>query len=176
MSLNPYDFSTQLFGDSGLGAGVGQDYSAAFNAPSTGGGGINMGQVGSFMSAGGDILGGIGGYIQGQEVAGADEYNANLALEQGQFQVEQIGLKEASTLATQKAIYAKAGVEAVGSPLDVALNTATNFELDKQVANYNAQSAANMDNYEAAMAKQKGEFALASGLMQGGTSLAMAFA
>lgn len=127
--------------------------------------------IGNMISAGGDIISGIGGYMQGQEEAGADEYNANLALMEGQFQVEQIGEEESETLATQKAMYAKAGVEQEGSVLDVAMSTATQYEYSKQVAMFNAKSAATMDNYEAAMAKSKGDFALAGGLLSGAGAL-----
>ena len=126
------------------------------------------------MSAGSDILSGIGKYMQGQESAKAYKYNAGIALQQGQFQVEQIGKEEVSTLSTQKAMYAKAGVEMSGSPIDTALNTATNFEYSKQIATYNAQSAANMDNYEAAVAKQQGEFGLASGIAGAAMGIGMA--
>lgn len=128
--------------------------------------------AGSILGAGASILGGIGSYMQGQEEAGADEYNASLALQQGQFNVKEIGSSEESTLSTQKAMYAKAGVEQSGSVLDTALNTATNYEYDKQVATFNAQSEANMDNYEAKMAKSQGEMGLAEGLLGGASKLA----
>ena len=127
--------------------------------------------AGTLTSAFGSILSGIGGYMQGQEEAGADEYNASLALMEGEFNVEQIGLQEKNTLSTQKAMYAKAGVEQSGSVLDTALNTATNFEYDKQVATFNSQSAANMYDYKARVAKQQGAFALGSGIAEGALSL-----
>ena len=133
-----------------------------------------MANVGTYLQAGGDILSGIGGYMQGQETASADEYNASLALIQGQFENQQLGLEESQTLGTQKAMYAKAGVELSGSVLDTALQTATNFEYDKQVVDFNSQSQANVDEYDAKMAKSQGDFALASGLLKGATSLAMA--
>ena len=116
-------------------------------------------------SAGATVMAGVGAYMQGQEMAGAYEYNASLALMQGQFEVDEISGKEDETLSTQKAMYAKAGVEQSGSVLDVALDTATNYEYDKLVAQYNAQSAANMDEYEAKMAKSKGEMGLATGIL-----------
>jgi len=130
--------------------------------------------AGTITSAFGSVIQGLGGYMQGQEEAGADEYNASLALMQGQFNVEQIGLQEGETLSTQKAMYAKAGVEQSGSVLDTALNTATNFEYDKQVATFNAQSAANNDKYEAAVAKQQGNFALGAGVAEAGLDIGLA--
>lgn len=127
--------------------------------------------AGLMLGAGASILGGIGSYMQGQEMAGADEYNASLALMQGQFQVEQIGEEEKQTLSTQKAIYAKAGVEQSGSVLDTALSTATQYEYSKEVATFNAQSQANMDEYEAKAAKSQGEMGLAMGLLGGVSKL-----
>lgn len=127
--------------------------------------------VPAITKAGGDVISGIGSYMQGMEAAGADEYNANLDLMQGQFNVDAIDSEESEELSTQKAMYAKAGVAFSGSAVDVALETATTYEYDKQVANFNAQSKANMDNYEAAMEKQKGEFGLAAGMLQGAGAL-----
>jgi hypothetical protein len=120
---------------------------------------------GNIIGAGASVMAGVGAYMQGEEMAGAYEYNASLALMKGQFEVEEISGKEEETLSTQKAMYAKSGVEQSGSVLDVALDTATNYEYDKQVATFNAESAANMDNYEAAMAKSKGQMGLATGIL-----------
>jgi hypothetical protein len=145
--------------------------SSSLTLSNPGGFSMSMPSAGSVLRAGSSILGGIGAYMQGQEEAGADEYNASLALQEGVFQVQQIGKEEGQTLSTQKAMYAKAGVEQSGSVLDTALSTATQFEYSKQVATYNAQSAANVDNYEAAMAKSQGKMGLAMGLMGGASKL-----
>jgi hypothetical protein len=153
------DFSTLSLPEDGL---LFSDSSSAASPSASSGGEIGMGQA---FSAGASVMAGVGVYMQGQEMAGADEYNASLELMEGTFNVEQIGMEEGSTLSTQKAMYAKSGVEQSGSVLDVALNTATEYEYSKQVANYNAQSAANMDNYEAAMAKSKGKMGLAEGIL-----------
>jgi hypothetical protein len=121
--------------------------------------------IGNAFSAGASLMGGIGSYMQGEETQKADDYNASLALMEGTFNVEQLGMEESSTLATQKAMYAKAGVEQSGSVLDVALSTATQYEYSKQVANFNAESAANMDTYEGKIAKSQGEMGLATGIL-----------
>jgi hypothetical protein len=120
---------------------------------------------GNIIGAGASLMGGIGAYMEGKEKQEADEYNANIALMKGTFDVEQLGLEESSMLATQRAVYARAGVEMSGSPLDVALSTATQFEYSKQVADFNAQSQANMDEYEGKVAAQQGEFGLAGGIL-----------
>ena len=45
------------------------------------------------------------------------------------------------------------------------------MEYDKQVAMFNAQSAANMDEYEAKMAKSKGDMGLSMGILGAAVSL-----
>ena len=45
--------------------------------------------------------------------------------------------------------------------------------MSKQIATYNAQSKANMDQYEGNVAKQQGEFAAAGSIMQGAESFGM---
>jgi hypothetical protein len=119
------------------------------------------------LIAGGSILSAFGDILSGDESQQADDYNASLALEQGQFEVQNTDLQEASTLSTQEAMFAKAGVTMSGSPLDTALNTASNFEMTKQVETYNAASAANMDKYKGEVAAQQGEFSAAGDLLKG---------
>jgi hypothetical protein len=125
------------------------------------------------MMAGGAILSAFGDIMSGNESAAADEYNAQLALEQGQFEVQKLGEEETGTLSTQHAMYAKAGVTMSGSPLDVATSTATQFEMSKRIAMYNAASQANADRNAAAAAKSKGEFGAAGSLLQGAEGLGM---
>lgn len=130
--------------------------------------------IGSLMGAGGDFISAYGYSVQGTEEQQAYDYNANLALMQGSFDVNQLNLQETDTLSTQKAMYAKAGVEMSGSPLDTAVNTASNFELDKQITTYNAQSAANMDTYEGKVAKQQADFQAGMSVLGGVEDLALA--
>jgi hypothetical protein len=119
------------------------------------------------LQAGGSLLSIAGDIISGDESQQADDYNASLALMQGQFNVNKLDLSETNTLSTQKAMYAKSGVEMSGSPLDTQLNTASQFEMDKQIETYNAASAANMDTYEGKVAKQQSEFKAAGDALQG---------
>ena len=154
------DFSNLDLPEDGLVPTFADSSSATSPAASSGGIGLGTG-----LSAGASLMGGIGKYMQGQETQQADDYNASLALMEGTFNVEQLGMEEESTLATQKAMYAKAGVEQSGSVLDVALSTATQYEYSKQVANFNAESAANMDTYEGKIAKSQGEMGLATGIL-----------
>ena len=130
--------------------------------------------IGSLMGAGSDFLSAYGAVTQGKEEQQAYNYNASLALEQGTFNVDSLGSQEVDMLSTQKAMYAKAGVEMSGSPLDVAVNTATNFEMDKQIATYNAQSKANMDVYEGQVAKQQADYKAGMDVLSGVEDLAFA--
>lgn len=113
-----------------------------------------------------------GQYEQGQEIAGAYEFNAALTLQGLDYDIGRIDVAEGEYGGTQKAMYAKAGVTMSGSPLDVMLKTATNFELDKQVANYNAQSKVAMDNYKASQAKKQAEFDSVGTLISGAAGIA----
>lgn len=135
---------------------------------------FSMPGLGTLMGVGGSFLGAYGNILQGQEQQEAYEYNANLALTQGQFAVQGLDDQELSTLSSQKAMYAKAGVTMSGSPLDTALNTASNFEMDKQITKYNAQSKANMDRYTGKVAKQQADFKAGMSILSGASDLAFA--
>lgn len=130
--------------------------------------------MGSFLKLGSSILGAYGSLLQGSEIAGADEYNAQLALEQGQFEISDLDVAEAETLSTQKAMYAKSGVAMTGSPLDAATQTAYGYEMDKQIATYNTQSRANMYNYQGKVAKSQGEIKAGEQLLEGAATAGLA--
>jgi hypothetical protein len=112
----------------------------------------------------------IGTYMQGQEEKRAYDYNAALVREQGVIEQYQLGKEEVGTLSAARAMTAKAGVTQSGSPLDAALASASGFELDKQIANYNTQSKANMLSWEGEQAKKAGTF---GGILQAGEGIAM---
>lgn len=126
---------------------------------------------GNILKAGGSIFSAFGDIMAGNQEAAADQYNANLALEQEQFQLKNLEHAEESTLSSQRAIYARSGVTMSGSPLDVALNTATQFEMDKQITKYNAESRANMYNYEGEVAKSRGKIKAGESLLSGAAGL-----
>ncbi len=128
---------------------------------------------GSLLSAAGSGLGAFGSLLAGSESEEASQYNAQLALEQGQFEIKDLEEAEHDTLSTQRAMYAKAGVTMSGSPLDTAVRTASGYEMDKQIANYNAQSKANMLNYQGQVAKSQGQIKAGQQLLSGAASLAI---
>lgn len=132
--------------------------------------GLNLG---SLLKVGGDIFSAYGDILAGDEANKAYQYNAQLALEQSQFDINNMDLEETHMLSTQRAMYAKAGVTMSGSPLDVAFNTASQFEMNKQIATYNAESKANMDKYQGQIAKSQGEIKAGETLLSGAFSFAM---
>jgi hypothetical protein len=153
---------------------IGNDSSAE------GGGGFSG--WGDILKFGGDIFGGIGSLMQGEEMNDAYRYNAQVLNEQAQIveaagalKIEELEVAKDEMLGTQKATYARAGVTMSGSPTDVALQTATNAEFDKLVVKYNSdveasklKSQANLDTYYGRMAKSKGEFGFGQALLKGG--------
>ena len=126
----------------------------------------------------GDVIQGVGGLMQGFEIQDAYDYNAGILDQQAEqvmvaagLQEEEIGTAESEMLGTQKAMYAKAGVTMSGSPTDVALQTATNFEFDKLVTDYNAKVKESYLQSEANMSKMYGKEAATQGMFKMGSSL-----
>lgn len=158
------------FADAGL---VAQDpFSGSYsdssgNTPSP----LNLGNLGKGLSLGSSILGGFGAMQIGNEEAGAYEYNANLALEQEKVDLDKLSREETILGGEQRAGYLKAGVTLSGSALDVMVQSASQVELDKQITHYNAQSKADMYNYEAQVAKNQGKFKMGESLLSGGIGL-----
>ena len=125
----------------------------------------------SILSLVGTGISAFGSLQEGKQIQQADEYNAQLALEQGEMDVFQIEKEEAGLTSTQKAMYAKAGVTMSGSPLEVMLQSATNYEMDKATAKYNAESKANMYRYEGRVARTQGKFNAIKTLLGGGLKM-----
>ena len=149
--------------------------------------GFMGGQAPSSLDAFGEIVQGFGAFLQGKEKNAAFDYNAsilgmmaNQEMQAAGLQVDQIDKQETQLLSTQKAMYAKAGVTQAGSPTDVALQTATNFQFDKLVTNYNAtiqaqkrESQAANERYYGRQAARAGKFAFAESLFKGVATIAM---
>ena len=162
MDPNYMDSTISLSGDASMVGGSG--YSSS-----------GMGGFASGLKAAG-MLGKAYGTLQvGKEVKAADEYNAALVREQGVMEQYQIDKAEVSLLSTQRAMYAKSGVTQSGSPLDTALASAAGFELDKQIANYNTQSKANMLDYEGKMAEKNAKSQATMQLLEGAGTMALMF-
>ncbi len=130
------------------------------------------------LAAGGDILEGVGGLISGLDENAAFGYNADILNQQADqvmtaeaLKEYEFGKQEDVFIGNQKAQYAAAGVTMSGSPTDALLNSMTNFELDKQVMNYNAQVKAAGLRSEANVNKFYGREAANAGVAKLGSSL-----
>jgi hypothetical protein len=143
--------------------------------------GFSFGDAGMLLKGAGTAISMFGEYQQGQAQKEAFDFNATLedfsaeatkvAGEQEQASIES---GEESMLSTQRAITAKNNVTMSGSPLDAALVTASNFEMDKAVADYNNkikvlqyQSKASQDRYYGQVAQNESRTKMASTLMSG---------
>jgi hypothetical protein len=113
--------------------------------------------VGSGISAVGQMQQGI------DEKRAADVYAGEIEAAGG-IQDYQMGEREESLLSTQRALYAKAGVRNTGSPLEVALQTATDAEFDKMIADWNIQ-------VKARDVRQSGKYAESAGQLSGLSTL-----
>lgn len=148
---------------------------APYTAPSFQSSGFDMSNAGNFINAGGSVLKGFGALQKGKDTKRAYDYNADLTLQDLTFQLDDITGNEQDILGVQKAMIAKRGVELSGSPLDLMVKSASNAEMDRQIARYNAESKANMLRYQGALAKSQGEFDAGMSFISGGLNLAMAF-
>jgi hypothetical protein len=139
---------------------------------------------GQAAQAGGTILTAYGKYREGKDTGNAYKYNeAVMQREQemigrsAQIQQNQISRQKGKTLATQHARYAKSGVVTTsGSPYEVAVDTAGQYEMDKAIVAYNAEVERRR---AAAMQAQYGKAAknaYQAGLVGAGSSLLQGFA
>jgi hypothetical protein len=122
------------------------------------------------------VSGGFQAYSQyqaGQSAKDAANYNAN-ALKRQSFAAQQQGLAEMELrrrqgeriIGQQEAAFAKSGVTASGSPLDVIGDTAANIELDSLNAAYEGYLNARGLRQRSKMAQYEGRLAAYQGKME----------
>lgn len=116
------------------------------------------------VSAWGDIM-------AGSAERKAYDMNASMVEFAGEQTQEDITKQEKELTSTQRAMFAKAGVTQSGSPLEVMLQSKTNFEMDKAIAKYNTASKASMLRYEGTQAKNAAQFKAGMSLLEGGLKL-----
>lgn len=163
-------------------------------------GSIPGGAQGSQIGGGifGDMLGGLGSFLEGKAIEKMGNYNATIYEQQAATERTSQQLLEyqkrkviKSQLGTQVANVGKSGIKMSGSPLEVQLDSMANSNLDLAIDKYNSdvkanayQNQANMTRYEAKQAKKKaytkGALSMLSGAVKigtaigtGGTSLAV---
>jgi len=126
-------------------------------------------------------------YAQGQAQAQAYEASAKAAEQQaraqrerGAYQAKLTRDKGQSLLSTQRARYGASGVAMTGTPLDVALGTVKDVEMDALMARYNAEVDARRSEGQAAIYRSQADAASKAGtigavgtLLTGAASLGM---
>lgn len=100
----------------------------------------------SVLATIGTVITAISAIASASQKARAARYNAAIsslyaeqAKRQGEITKYRLERQRKAMLGRQKALYAKAGVELSGSPLEVLADTEAQYELDKQLAAYNTE-------------------------------------
>ena len=135
-----------------------------------------MGLEGLFLALGAMSIG--SSLAEGKAQQQAHEYNAaiyqqqaQLAKQQGDVQRLQLDREKVRTRKRQEVLYAKAGVQLTGSPLEVINDTASQFLFDDMIIGYNAQMGAARSRASAEYSRNLGNAAYEEGLWKAGTTL-----
>lgn len=120
----------------------------------------------------------FGAYSQGVAQQRAEEYNAEVARQEGEAAKQASGVeaykirRQMRTMrAKQEALYAKAGVAYSGSPLEVMLDTESGYQFDLLVNDYNTKVAVARANSKANYYEYLGKASYNEGLIKAGTTL-----
>jgi len=150
--------------------------------PGNGGGG---GGIGTQLAIAGLVTSIAGGIAQGRVAKSVSRYNARMLEIQGQ-QADMVAMfnaavarvtarairtsadldiarqaKAKETFAgAQRSKYASSGVKLVGSPLDVIIDSATEFSLDMIITDYNAKTAMSQQEFAAQQSQRAGRSAV----------------
>lgn len=115
-----------------------------------------------FSSLGG-IVSGVGGIVSSKQQEQQGNYNAAIYEQQAQAARTSQSLLEAqkrkiikSTIGSQVAAVGKSGLRYSGSPIEVALDSLTNAELDIHIDRYNSEVQARGYESSAAMSRWEG--------------------
>lgn len=120
--------------------------------------------VGTGVEAYGDYSAGVDKKASYDMAAGEVEISE-------QMRLEEIAAGGEELASTQQAMYAKAGVRASGSVLDVMLESATNVEFDKIIEKWNMETQINSLKLQGATAKNTGMFKAGQAISGFGQSL-----
>lgn len=136
-----------------------------------------LGVFGAGATAVGGIATGFGQYFQGQQEKAAYDYNAAVAIQKMQDQMQESEAKYSSLIGKQAASYARSGVDiASGSPLLVMAHTALMSGREQESEMQAGTEQANLDRYYGRVAAFQGTFggitSFLTGLTKATTSLA----
>ncbi len=136
--------------------------------------GSNAGTVGTVASVAGTTLSAVSAYRSGQAQKEAYKYSSEIARRKGQ-QEEQIHRdKLRKLMSSQRALYAKAGVDlSSGSPLLLLTETAEEGERDAIRIRHGAKEESNLGKYYGRQARRAGATTSGSTLLTGLGSTAM---
>lgn len=110
-----------------------------------------------YIVGAGAAVSAFGSYKSGQAQASAGKYNAKLATQQAAQNEETVRNRLRKLLASQRALYAKAGVDlSSGSPVSVLAETAAEGERDALIVRYGGQAEAAQQKMYASSAKTAG--------------------
>lgn len=125
-----------------------------------------------------------GQITEGYQQAQAAEYNAAVARQKaqaarkaGKLEADRIRKQRERLTGRQKALYAKAGVTFSGSPMEVMIDSATNYEMDALITEYNyevearqSESQAQISNWRAKTYRSNSWKRAGATLLQGASS------
>jgi len=143
-----------------------------------------MGMVGQAAAVGGTVLQAYGKYKEGKDTGNAYKYNEAMMEREGvmaqrsaDIKKNQISRSKGKMAGTQHARYAKSGVVTTsGSPFEVMVDTAGQYEMDKAVVQYNAEVEKRRAGAMQAQYGRAAKQAYSAGLWGAGSSLLQGFA
>lgn len=140
--------------------------------------------MGFIAQVGGPVLQAYGAYKEGKDTAKAYKYNeAVMEREQemirrsNEMRNQQVSRAKGKMAGKQHALYAKSGVVTTsGSPYEVMIDTAGQYEMDKATNSYNAEVERRRAAAQQAQYGTAAKNAYSAGLTKAGTTLLSAFA
>lgn len=120
----------------------------------------------------------LGSLLQTRAQMQAAEFNAALARQRAEqeerakeIDLYQLKRRKRRLLGKQRALYAKAGLDIEGTPLEVLADTEAQFELDKRLAEYNREIAKRQAETESSFYKFRRRQLATLGLADVGSTL-----
>lgn len=126
----------------------------------------------------GDVIGGIGSFMEGNQAKSMGNYNATIYEQQAANERTSQQLLEYQKRKANKAVYGtqvanvgKSGIKMSGSPLEVQLDSMANASLDLSIDKYNSDVKATGYQNQANMTRWEGTNAKKSAYLKGGLSV-----
>jgi len=132
----------------------------------------------AFLTGFGAAVKSIGQLQQGASEEATAKYNSRVAQLQAtqvrrasEFEIQKLKREKSQHLARQRVVTAKSGLELSGSPLEVLIDSATQFELDIAREKYNTMSQISSLQFESDYQKRMGKAKLQSSYLAAGGTL-----